>query len=201
MSPAPKAKPAAAPDAGNIRAFSTPMALGVWLRKHHADSSGVWIKFYKKSSGVRSITYAQALDEALCWGWIDGQARPLDERAWLQRYTPRRSRSGWSKRNRDHVARLTKEGRMQPSGVAAVAAAKADGRWRQAYDSPSASKVPADFLKAVAAHPKAEAFFKTLNRANLYAISYRLQTAKKPATRARRFEQLLQMMKDGKKLH
>lgn len=198
--PAPAAKDFA-PHAGNIRPFATPKALGAWLRRHHADSSGLWIKFYKKSSGVRSITYAQALDEALCWGWIDGQARPFDEQAWLQRFTPRRARSGWSKRNRTHVARLTKEGRMQPSGLAEVAAAKADGRWEKAYDSPSASQVPADFLKALAEDGKAESFFKTLNRANLYAITYRLQTAKKPETRARRFEQILRMMKEGKKFH
>jgi uncharacterized protein YdeI (YjbR/CyaY-like superfamily) len=156
---------------------------------------------YKKRSGVQTITHAQALDEALCWGWIDGQAKPLDDQAWLQRFTPRRSRSGWSKRNRDHVARLTEEGRMQPSGLAQVAAAKADGRWERAYDSASASQVPADFLQALVGHKRAEAFFKTLNRANLYAISYRLQTAKKPETRARRFEQIVQMMKEGKKFH
>jgi uncharacterized protein YdeI (YjbR/CyaY-like superfamily) len=190
-----------APHAGNVRAFSTAKAWGAWLRKQHADSPGLWIRFYKKRSGVPSITYAEALDEALCWGWIDGQAMPLDEQGWLQRFTPRRRRSGWSKRNRDHVARLTKEGRMQPSGLAQVAAAKADGRWKQAYDSPNASQVPADFLKALVEHGKAEAFFKTLNRANLYAISYRLQTARKPETRARRFEQIVQMMKDGKKFH
>jgi uncharacterized protein YdeI (YjbR/CyaY-like superfamily) len=183
------------------RAFPTPKAWGAWLKKHHAASPGLWIKLYKKSSGVRSITHAQALDEALCWGWIDGQARPLDDRSWLQRFTPRRSRSTWSKRNRDHVARLITESRMQPSGLAEVSLAKADGRWKQAYDSPSASKLPKDFLEALAGHKRAEAFFKTLNRANLYAISYRLQTAKKPETRARRFHRLLQMMKQGKKLH
>ncbi|OLE58494.1 MAG: bacteriocin-protection protein, YdeI/OmpD-associated family [Bacteroidetes bacterium 13_1_20CM_4_60_6] len=190
-----------APHAGNVLAFSTPRAFGAWLRRHHASSAGVWIRYYKKDSGVRSITYAQALDEALCWGWIDGQAKPLDERSWLQRYTPRRARSGWSKRNRDQMARLIEEGRMQPSGLAQVDAAKADGRWAKAYDSPSASRVPADFVEAVNQHRRAAAFFRTLNRANLYAIAYRLQTAQKPETRARRFEQLLQMMKDGKKLH
>jgi len=206
VSPARKTRPAPAakdfaPHAGNVRAFSTPKAWDTWLRKHHADSPGIWIKYYKKHSGVRTITYAQALDKALCWGWIDGQAKPFDEQSWLQRFTPRRARSGWSKRNQAHVARLTKEGRMQPSGLAEVAKAKADSRWEQAYDSPSASQVPADFLKALAKHGKAEAFFKTLNRANLYAISYRLQTAKKPETRARRFEQILQLMKEGKKFH
>lgn len=191
----------APPGKKNVRAFPTPKHFGAWLKKNHAASPGLWIKFYKKKSGTRSITYADALDEALCWGWIDGQARPFDDASWLQRFSPRRSRSSWSRRNRDHVARLTKEGRMQPRGLAEVAAAKKDGRWKQAYDSPSASKVPADFMKALAADKKAQAFFKTLNRANLYAISYRLQTAKKPETRARRFEQILQMMKDEKKFH
>ena len=188
-------------DADSERAFPTPKAWGAWLRKHHARSPGIWIKLYKRSSGVQTITHAEALVEALCWGWIDGQAKPLDDRAWLQRFTPRRSRSNWSKRNREHVARLTKDGRMQERGLAQVAAAKADGRWQQAYDSPRDSRVPADFMKALAGHEKAEAFFKTLSRANVFAITYRLQTAKRPETRARRFELILQMMKEGKKFH
>ncbi|MBS2031252.1 MAG: YdeI/OmpD-associated family protein [Deltaproteobacteria bacterium] len=182
-------------------AFKTPEAWAAWLQEHHASSTGLWIKFFKKGSGVATVTYDQALDEALCWGWIDGQLKPFDDTAFLRRFTPRGPRSGWAKRNRDHVERLTREGRMKPSGLAQVEAAKADGRWDAAYDSPSASEVPADFLAALAKHKKAEAFFNTLNKANRYAISYRLQTAKKPETRARRFEQLLQMMKDGKRLH
>ena len=182
-------------------AFQTPEAWAAWLEAHHASSSGVWIKFFKKGSGVATVTYEQALDEALCWGWIDGQLKPFDETAWLRRFTPRGPRSIWAKRNREHVARLIREGRMRPSGLAQVEAAKADGRWDAAYDSPSASEVPADFLAALAKHKKAEAFFNTLNKANRYAISHRLQTARKPETRARRFEQLLQMMKDGKRLH
>jgi uncharacterized protein YdeI (YjbR/CyaY-like superfamily) len=184
-----------------IRAFATPAAWSAWLRKHHARSAGLWIKLYKKQSGVRSITQPQALDEALCWGWIDGQARPLDDQAWLQRFTPRRARSTWSRRNRERVAQLLAEGRMRPSGMAQVAAAKADGRWERAYDSPANSKVPADFLRALAKDKRAEAFFKTLNRANLYAISYRLQTARRPETRERRFGQILLMMKESKKFH
>jgi uncharacterized protein YdeI (YjbR/CyaY-like superfamily) len=161
----------------------------------------LWIRFFRKASATPSLTHAQALDEALCWGWIDGQARPYDRESWLQRFTPRRPRSGWSKRNRDHVARLEKEGRMRAPGRAEVEAAKADGRWERAYDSPRASRIPADFLRAVKTHEKAHAFFKTLNRANLYAIAYRLQTAKKPETRQRRFEEILGMMKKGKKFH
>jgi uncharacterized protein YdeI (YjbR/CyaY-like superfamily) len=182
-------------------AFASAKSWAAWLRSHHATSAGVWIKFFKKASGVPTVIYAEALDEALCWGWIDGQAKPFDDDAYLQRFTPRRSRSGWSKRNRDHVTRLETEGRMESSGAAQVAAAKADGRWERAYDSPSQAKVPDDFLQALARNKGAEAFFKTLNRANQYAISYRLQTAKRPETRARRLEQILQMMKNGKKFH
>jgi uncharacterized protein YdeI (YjbR/CyaY-like superfamily) len=182
-------------------AFASAKTWAAWLKKQHAKSAGVWIKFFKKASGVPTVSYAQALDEALCWGWIDGQARPFDDDAYLQRFSPRRPRSGWSKRNCDHVTRLEKEGRIQPSGAAQVAAAKADGRWEQAYDSPSQAKVPDDFLQALAKHKGAEAFFKTLNRANQYSISYRLQTARRPETRARRFDQILQMMKEGEKFH
>ena len=159
------------------------------------------MRFFKKDSGVASITYAQALDEALCWGWIDGQARPDSARSWLQRYSPRRARSGWSKRNRDYVARLTREGRMKPSGRAQVEAAKRDGRWARAYDSPANMRVPEDFLRALRRDPKALAFFRSLNRANVFAICYRLQTAKRPETRQRRLELLLRMMKDRRPLH
>jgi len=190
-----------APHAGNVRAFRTQQAWRAWLRKNHARSSGLWIKFFKKASGVQSITYAEALDEALCWGWIDGRANPLDERAWLQRYTPRRVRSAWSRRNRERVEKLIEEGRVQPAGLEQIAAAKASGRWAQAYDSPRDSRMPADFVAAVGRDRKAAAFFKTLNRANLYAISYRLQTAKRVETRARRFALLLEMIRAGKRLH
>jgi uncharacterized protein YdeI (YjbR/CyaY-like superfamily) len=200
MSPA-EGKKAAIPAGEGITPFATAASWAAWLKKNRARIEGVWIRFYKKGSGVRTITYAEALDEALCWGWIDGQVRPLDAQSWIHRFTPRRARSAWSKRNREHVARLTKEGRMRPEGLARVAEAKADGRWERAYDPPSAHTIPDDFLKALARDKKAEAFFLGLNRANLYAISYRLQTAKKPETRARRFEQILAMMKSGQKFH
>ena len=189
------------PGADNTKAFATPKHWAAWLAKHHAMSGGLWIRFFKKGSGVKSITFAEAVDEALCRGWIDGQAKPCDEQSWYQRYTPRRPRSNWSKRNRDNVARLEREGRMQARGRAEVEAAKADGRWEQAYDSPANSEIPPDFLDAVSKHKKALAFFRSLNRANLYAICYRLQTAKKPETRQRRFEKILQMMKDGETFH
>jgi uncharacterized protein YdeI (YjbR/CyaY-like superfamily) len=185
-----------------IKLFRTNLAWEKWLGTHHAKvPAGIWIRFYKKASGTQSITYAEALDVALCYGWIDGQKKTHDEDSWLQKFTPRRARSMWSKRNRDHVARLTRAKRMQPAGLAEVARAKADGRWDQAYDSPSSMTVPADFLKALAKDKKAQAFFNTLNKSNTYGIAWRLQTAKKPETRASRMQVLLEMMKQGKKLH
>jgi uncharacterized protein YdeI (YjbR/CyaY-like superfamily) len=181
--------------------FETAEQWREWLTKHHAASSGVWIRFFKKGSGVRTLSYAEALDEALCFGWIDGQKDAYDANSWLQKFTPRRSKSIWSKRNREHVARLIKEKRMTPAGLAQVEAAKKDGRWDNAYDGPSTMSVPEDFLNELKKDKAAYAFFKTLNRANMYAIAWRLQTAKKQETRARRMETLLAMMRQGQKLH
>ncbi len=172
-----------------------------WLGKNHAGSEGIWLRFFKKGSKVQSLSYAEALDQALCHGWIDGQAKPIDEQSWLQRYTPRRPRSGWSKKNTEHVERLIKAGAMMPAGLKAIEAAKADGRWKAAYDSQRNARPPEDFLKALDKNKKAKAFFKTLNRANVYSIVYRLQTAKKPETRQKRMEMILGMMAQGKKFH
>lgn len=172
-----------------------------WLKKNHAGSGGIWLRFFKKGSNIKSLAYAEALDQALCYGWIDGQAKPLDEQSWLQRYTPRRPRSGWSKRNTEHAERLIKAGAMTSSGLKAIEAAKADGRWEAAYDSPRNAQPPEDFLKELDKSRKAKAFFKSLNRANIYAIVYRLQTAKKPETRQKRMEMILAMMAEGKKFH
>lgn len=172
-----------------------------WLVKNHADSNGVWLQFYKKASGKKSFAYAEALDEALCFGWIDSQVKTHDADSYKQKFTPRRKKSIWSKRNKVHVARLTKEKRMTPAGLTEVEAAKKDGRWDDAYDSPSAMSVPDYFLKELKRDKKAYAFFKTLNKANTYAIAWRLQTAKKPETRAARMEKLLSMLKRGEKLH
>ena len=172
-----------------------------WLRGHHADFAGVWLRLFKKGSGVESITRAEALDEALCYGWIDGQARREDDRCYLQRFTPRRRRSIWSKINREHVARLIREKRMQPAGLKEVERAKADGRWEAAYDSPRRSMVPADFTAALARNKKAQAFFKTLNRQNVYAICFRLHGAKKTETRARRITQFVAMLAEGQTIH
>ncbi len=193
--------PGHAPSRANTRTFANASAWAAWLAEHHATADGLWLRFFRKDTGKQTFSHAEALEEALCWGWIDGQARPCDEQSWLQRFTPRRPRSAWSKRNRDYVARLEREGRMQPAGLAQVEAAKRDGRWDRAYDSPANAEVPADFLRALARHKGALAFFRTVNRANLFAIAYRLQTAKRPETRARRLAQLVQLMKDGRKIH
>lgn len=166
--------------------FETPKEWRKWLHANHTKSDGVWLRFYKKGSGKRSVVYAEALDEALSYGWIDGQVRRLDDEAYVQRFTPRRARSIWSKRNREHVARLEKEGRMHDAGRAEVERAKADGRWDAAYDSPSKMELPEDFVKALAKNAKAKAFLATLSRANTYAIAFRLHHAKRPETRARR---------------
>jgi uncharacterized protein YdeI (YjbR/CyaY-like superfamily) len=173
----------------------------MWLEKNHAKSDGVWLRIYKKASGKKTVTYAEALDEALCYGWIDGQKNAYDTESFLQKFTPRRAKSMWSKRNREHALRLIKEKRMTIAGKAEIDAAKKDGRWEQAYDAPSTMQVPADFLRELKKDKKAFAFFKTLNKTNTYAIAWRLQTAAKPETRAKRMESLLAMMKDGKKLH
>jgi uncharacterized protein YdeI (YjbR/CyaY-like superfamily) len=172
-----------------------------WLAKNHAISDGIWMRLFKKDSGVPSVTYAEALDEALCYGWIDGQLDKYDDKSWLRKFTPRRPKSVWSKRNIGHVDRLTRAGKMRPTGLKEIEAAKADGRWRQAYDSPSAMQVPEDFLQELSKNKKAKAFFETLNKANTYAIAWRLQTAKKPETRAKRMKALIEMLKKGEKLH
>lgn len=184
-----------------VQAFASAAAWRAWLKKHHASKDGVWVRFYKKGSKKTTITYAEALDEALCYGWIDSQVKKYDAESYIQKFTPRGSKSIWSKRNREHIARLIKEKRMMPAGKREVDAAKRDGRWDGAYDAPSTMQVPADFLKALKKDKKAYAFFRTLNKANTYAIAWRLQTAKKPLTRARRMEALLTMLVQRKKLH
>jgi uncharacterized protein YdeI (YjbR/CyaY-like superfamily) len=184
-----------------IRQFKSSSAFRLWLEKNHARSDGIWLRFFKKASGKKSVNRAEAIDQALCHGWIDGQVKPFDELSWLQKFTPRRSRSGWSKLNTQHVERLIKSGGMTPAGMKAVEAARADGRWQAAYASPKNATPPQDFLKALAKNKKAMAFFESLNRVNIYAIFYRLQTAKKPETREKRMKQILAMMRLGKKFH
>lgn len=184
-----------------IMPFKTAKAFGVWLKKNHASSAGIWLQFFKKGSGIKTITYAEALDVALCYGWIDSQAKSFDDKSYLQRFGPRKPKSIWSKINRLHIARLTKEGRMMPTGLAQVAAAKKDGRWDGAYDSPKNMVVPDDFLKALSKNKKAEQFFNSLNKTNRYTIAWRLQTAKKPETRKKRIEVILALLKKGEKFH
>jgi uncharacterized protein YdeI (YjbR/CyaY-like superfamily) len=181
--------------------FDTPEKWERWLEKHHEVSEGIWIRFYKKGSGVATVVYAGALDVALCFGWIDGQAKSYDEKSYLQRFTPRRLKSIWSKRNIEHIERLDKEGRMRAAGWKAVDAAKADGRWEQAYDSPSNMKVPDDFLKLISKKKKTLTFFQSLNKTNQYAILWRLQTAKKAETRQKRMMDIIGMLERGEKFH
>jgi len=180
--------------------FETQAQWREWLETHHATADGVWLQFYKKGQGD-SIHYPEALDEALCFGWIDSQSKTRDEKSYIQKFTPRRKVSLWSKRNIEFVERLTRDGRMTPAGQAEVDRAKADGRWQQAYDKPSDMVVPQDFLDELAKTPKALEFFNTLNKANRYAIAWRLQTAKKPETREARKIKLLEMMRLGQKIH
>lgn len=172
-----------------------------WLDKNHSKLNGMWLRFFKKSSDTKSVNYKEAVDEALCYGWIDGQAKSFDENSWIQKYTPRRAKSIWSKRNIENISRLEKEGRMKPAGLKAVEDAKQDGRWEQGYDSPVNMKIPDDFLKALSKNKKALAFFNTLNKTNIFAICWRLQTAKKPETREKRMKAIIEMLKKGEKFH
>jgi uncharacterized protein YdeI (YjbR/CyaY-like superfamily) len=172
-----------------------------WLEENHDRERGIWLRIYKKGTGLPSVNHGTALDEALCYGWIDGQSKSYDKESYLQKFTPRRSRSIWSKINIEHIERLEKEGKMRPAGRKAVEAAKADGRWDAAYDSPKNMEVPEDFIAELSKNEKALAFFGTLNKTNRYAIAWRLQTAKKPETRERRKQVMLEMMARGEKFH
>ncbi|MET7675627.1 YdeI/OmpD-associated family protein [Streptomyces seoulensis] len=182
-------------------AFESAEAFEAWLGEHHAVSPGIWLKLRKKAPGTVALDYAQALDVALCYGWIDGQKAGLDDQWWLQRFTPRTPRSKWSKINRDKVATLTEQGRMRPPGQSEIDRAKADGRWEAAYDSAKTATVPADLAAALLADPAAAESFEQLDRQNRYAILYRVQEAKKPETRARRIEKYVAMLARGEKLH
>ncbi len=181
--------------------FSTPDDFRTWLKKNADNKTEIWVGFYKKNSGKSGMNYDQALDEALCFGWIDGLVKRYNEEAYMQRFTPRRPKSVWSKINTGHIERLIKEGKMTPLGLAAVDAAKKDGRWQQAYDSPSQIKIPEDFLKELDKNKKAKEFFATLNRANIYYIGYNLQSAKKEETRTRRIHKILEKLTKREKFY
>jgi uncharacterized protein YdeI (YjbR/CyaY-like superfamily) len=181
--------------------FKTAKAFETWLKKHHASSDGAWLMIAKRGCAEPSVTYAEAVEVALCWGWIDGQKRGLDDTHFLQRFTPRRPRSVWSKVNVEKVGKLIEAGRMQPAGLAQVEAAKASGRWESAYDGSRSATVPEDLRAALEAEPKAKTFFATLNAANRYAVLWRIQTAVKAETRAKRIAQLVAMLARGETVH
>jgi uncharacterized protein YdeI (YjbR/CyaY-like superfamily) len=185
----------------DIIAFASAREWQRWLAAHHAKSGGVWLRFFRKNSGTASVSHAEALAAALCYGWIDGQLRKHDEVSWLHKFTPRRPKSVWSKRNRELAEQLTRARKMRRNGMQEMAAAKQDGRWDRAYDSPSKMAVPADFLRQLSKDSKARAFFKTLDKANTYSITWRLQTAKKPETREKRMQAILKMLSKGQAFH
>jgi uncharacterized protein YdeI (YjbR/CyaY-like superfamily) len=189
------------PDPLPVMTFESIDAWDAWLAAHHAGSPGLWLKIAKKGSAGTTISYSDALDVALCHGWIDGQKGRHDDDYWLQRFTPRKPGSNWSKINTERAAALIASGRMRPAGLREVERAQADGRWEQAYESQSRVTVPDDLARALAANQRARAFFATLDSANRYAILYRIRTAKRPETRAKRIETFVAMLSEHKKIH
>ena len=184
-----------------VVSFESTDAWDAWLTAHAADSPGLWLKIAKKGSAGRSISYSDALDVALCHGWIDGQKGRLDDEYWLQRFTPRKPGSKWSKINTERAAALIASGRVRPAGLREVERAQADGRWEQAYESQSRVTVPEDLARALAANQRARAFFATLDSTNRYAILYRIGTAKRPETRAKRIDAFVAMLSEHKKIY
>ena len=181
--------------------FIDAVAMQQWLEQNHTLNEGIWLKIAKKSSGIQSVNYQEALKVALCYGWIDGQVNKLDENYYIQKFTPRRARSIWSKRNVVIAEQLIAEGRMQPPGLKEIERAKADGRWQKAYDSPGNMEIPDDFLLELNKNQKASMFFRTLNKTNLFAIGYRLQTAKTTETRQKRMTEIIRMLEKEEKFH
>lgn len=179
--------------------FESDTAWEDWLRANHTQTGGLWLKIAKKASGLASVSYDEAVETALCYGWIDGQKQALDEKFWLQKFTPRRPRSVWSKVNTDRVERLVAAKRMQSAGLSQIEAAKADGRWEAAYHSSSTATVPPDFQAALDANPAAKSFFATLNSSNRYAIYYRIQSLKRPENRAAKIQKFIEMLERGQK--
>ena len=184
-----------------IRLFASQSAWAVWLEKNHRKSEGLWLRLAKKDSGLRSVTYGEALEIALCYGWIDGHKRGESEEAWLQRFLPRTAKSIWSKINREKVGALIAGGRMKAAGLEAVACAKKDGRWAAAYDSPRGAQVPEDFQAALDGNARAHEFFRGLDGGNRYAVLYRIQTVKKAETRARKIREFVEMLERNETIH
>lgn len=185
----------------DVLSFETPADLRDWLATHYSVASELWVRIYKKGAGKRSVDWVDCVVEAIAHGWIDGQKKPLDEDSYLQRLTPRKPKSNWSKKNCDHAERLIAEGRMTAAGQLKIDAAKADGRWKNAYAGSSGMEIPQDFLTALESNPAAKAFFVTLDRKNLYPIYYRLHTAKRPETRAKRLKSMLEPLARGERFH
>jgi uncharacterized protein YdeI (YjbR/CyaY-like superfamily) len=183
-----------------VRSFASEAAFEKWLRANHAGSLGLWLRFFKKAAARKALTHEDALDVALCYGWIDGQLKKFDDISYLHKFTPRGTKSVWSRINKERIERLEKEGRMHPAGLAAVAAAKKDGRWDKAYASSSKMEMPADFLELLARDKQAKKFFNALNRTNRYSIAWRLQTAKKPETRQKRMDAIIAMLSRKRKI-
>jgi uncharacterized protein YdeI (YjbR/CyaY-like superfamily) len=188
-------------DPGRIRDFPDAKHFADWLAANHDKAGELWLKLHKAGSGLKSVTYAEALDEALTWGWIDGQKKSFDDLSWLQRFVPRGPKSIWSKINREHVERLTAEGRMHTEGIAQVEAARADGRWERAYDSATRMEFPADLLAAIEEEPEALATFQTLNAQNRYALAFRTHHMKTPAGRQKKIAGFVEMLKRGETIH
>ncbi|MGH2485547.1 MAG: YdeI/OmpD-associated family protein [Ktedonobacterales bacterium] len=182
-------------------AFAAQEDWEAWLDEHHTDTTGLWLKIAKRATGTPSVTYAEALESALCYGWIDGQKAAFDDAHWLQKFTPRRARSGWSRVNREKAMALIAAGKMRPAGLREVERAQADGRWEAAYESQRAITVPEDLQTALDAQPVAKAFFATLDSTNRYAVLYRIHTAKKPETRAARIQTFVEMLAQHRKIH
>jgi len=183
------------------KSFATQRAFETWLARNHDRSDGIWLTIARKASSVRSVTYAEAVEVALCYGWIDGQGKRFDEDRYVQKFTPRRARSRWSKINRDRAMGLVECGRMQPAGLREIERAKADGRWEAAYDSPKTMVVPDDLRDALRRDKKADAAFAALDGRNRYAILFQVHDAKRPETRARRIAKFVTMLSEGKKLY
>jgi len=184
-----------------IKTFASAKTWQIWLVKNHNTSTGVWLMLAKKNADKRTVTYEEALEIALCYGWIDGQKNRYDEQYSLQKFGPRKTGSIWSKKNIERTDRLIKEGKMEPAGLKAIDAAKANGTWEKAYDAQSTMTIPEDFLKALRKKKKANAFFKTLNRTNLFSIVFRLQTAKKEETKQARIQKIIEMLEREENFH
>ncbi|AJY47163.1 YdeI/OmpD-associated family protein [Martelella endophytica] len=180
--------------------FKTADDLASWLGKNHAEETELWVRIFKKGSGKQSVNWQECVIAAIAWGWIDGRKNALDDHSYLQRLTPRRRKSNWSQKNREHAETLIADGKMSAFGLSQVEEAKADGRWDAAYSGQADMVIPQDFLDALEAHPKAKAFFATLGRGNRFPIYYRLTTAKKPETRSRRMQKILEQLNRGEPL-